>query len=67
MDKQPPFSNVSQEPTELADETLDAVSGGPTEQLFGAYHFLSPETETRSLAEAEKLEANKEGVASSRF
>ena len=24
----------------LADAELDAVSGGPTEELFGAYHFV---------------------------
>ena len=33
-------SRTKAKPAALKDDELEAVSGGPTEELFGNYHFL---------------------------
>ena len=39
-------------PEALDDTALDQISGGPTEELFGAYHFLLETAGTTEVASA---------------
>ena len=41
-------SRTKAKPAALKDDELEAVSGGPTEELFGNYHFLLEVAETGS-------------------
>ena len=43
-------------PEDLTDATLDGISGGPTEELFGNYHFKpAPSAERTVLTTNENI------------